>query len=61
MKDEIKIINISQGEKAIELEERMVELLNEYSGILTGFEMIGVIDAVKVSAHDSIKFLDEEE
>ena len=51
----IEITKISNGEKAIELSDRMVNLINEYSECLTGFEMIGVIDVVKQETHRSLQ------
>lgn len=59
MKNEIEIINISSGEKAEELADRVVSLVNEYSNILTGYELIGVMDTVKQSCHDSIQEMEE--
>lgn len=59
MKD-IKVINLSSGEKADELRNRMIELINEYSGVLTGYEMIGVIDVVRNDTHVSIQEMDDE-
>ncbi len=56
---EIKVIKISDGEKESELADRMIELINEYSGILTGYQMIGVIETVKNSAHRSIDDLED--
>ncbi len=58
---ELKIIKISDGEKADELSQRMIELINEYSGILTGYEMIGVLDTVKKVAHKSIDEIEDED
>lgn len=56
----IEIIKQSSGEKADELRNRMIELVNEYSNILTGYEMIGVIDVVREDCHNSIQAMDEE-
>lgn len=56
---ELKIIKISNGEKAQELSYRMVKLINEYSEFLTGFEMIGVIDAIRMDIHEALR--DDEE
>ncbi len=61
MDNEIKITKIDNGEKSNELAERMIDLINEYSGILTGFQMIGVIETVKNSAHKSIDEIEDEE
>ena len=55
----MEIITLSSGEKADELRNRMLELINEYSGILTGFEMIGIIDVVREDCHQSIQAMDE--
>ncbi len=54
MKD-IKVINLSSGEKADELRNRMIKLINEYSKVLTGYEMVGVIDVVRQDTHMSIQ------
>jgi len=51
----IEIIKTSNGEKADELRERIVELINEYSNVLTGYELIGVIDTIKQDCHISIQ------
>ncbi len=59
--DEIKIINLSSGEKADELRMRMIDLINEYSKILTGYEMVGVIDVVRQDTHLSIQDMDDED
>ncbi len=59
MMEEIKVVNLSSGEKADELRERMIKLINEYSGVLTGYEMIGVIDVVREDCHISIQEMDE--
>ncbi|MFO7815149.1 MAG: hypothetical protein R6V14_05375 [Halanaerobiales bacterium] len=56
----MKIITLSSGEKADELRNRMIELINEYSNILTGYEMVGVIDVVREDCHVSIQEMDEE-
>ena len=56
----MEITTLSSGEKAQELSDKIVELINKYSDVLTGFELIGVIDAVKMSAHDSIKEMEKE-
>ncbi len=58
---EIKVTKISSGEKANELAERIIDLTNEYSGILTGYEMIGVLDTVKKAAHKSIDEIEDED
>jgi len=58
---DIEIINISNGEKADELRNKIINLINEYSEILTGYEMIGVIDTIKEDCHSSIQAMDEDE
>ena len=58
--EDIKIINLSSGDKADELRLRLIELINDYSEVLTGYEMIGVIDVVRNDAHISIQELDDE-
>jgi len=59
--NEIKIIKISDGEKADELRDKIINLINEYSGILNGYEMIGVIDTIREDCHGSIQAMDEDE
>ena len=59
MIEDIKIINLSSGEKADELRLRMIELINEYSEVLTGYEMLGVIDVVRNDTHLSIQDIDD--
>jgi len=56
----MNIIKLSSGEKADELRNKMIELINEYSEILTGYEMVGVIDVVREDCHTSIQAIDEE-
>lgn len=60
MIEDIKIINLSSGEKADELRLRMIGLINEYSEVLTGYEMLGVIDVVRNDTHLSIQEMDDE-
>lgn len=57
----IIITNLSSGEKAVELWRDLEKVINEYEKFLTGFELIGVVDAVKVSVHDILKERDEED
>ncbi len=58
--EDIKVINLSSGEKADELRNRMIKLINEYSKVLTGYEMVGVIDVVRQDTHMSIQDVGEE-
>ena len=60
MEKDIEIINLSSGEKADELRDRMLDLINEYSEILTGYELVGIIDVVREDCHQSIQAMDEE-
>ena len=55
----IEITKLSSGDKADELRNRLLEMINEYSNALTGYEMIGVIDVVREDCHTSIQNLDE--
>jgi len=50
----LKITKISNGEKAQELSEKLIALINEYNEFLTGFEVVGVIDAVRMNTHDAL-------
>lgn len=56
----IEIITKGHGEKADELRDRILVLCNEYSDIFTGFELIGIIDTVKMDCHSSIQEMDDE-
>ncbi len=58
---DIEIITKGHGEKADELRNRILELCNEYSELFTGFELIGIIDVVKMDCHNSIKEMDDED
>lgn len=60
MSEEIKIVTISSSEKLEELADRMINLMNEYSGMLSGYELIGVIESVKQACHKSIEEIEEE-
>ena len=57
----IEIIKLSNGEKADELRNKLIDLINEYSNVLTGYEMVGVIDVVREDCHSSIQEMDEDE
>ena len=59
--EDIKVVNLSSGEKADELRNKMIKLINEYSGVLTGYEMIGVIDVVRNDTHISIQDMEDED
>ena len=56
----MEVVSLSSGDKAEELRLKLLKLINEYSAVLTGYEMIGVIDVVKEDCHNSIKLMDEE-
>ncbi len=56
----MKIITISSGEKADELRNRMLDLANEYSEVLTGYELVGIIDVVREDCHQSIQAMDKQ-
>lgn len=56
----MKIVTLSSGEKADELRDKIIDLINEYSDCLTGYEMIGVIDVVREDCHTAIQEMDEE-
>jgi len=56
----MEIITLSSGEKADELRNKLLNLINEYSNILTGYELVGIIDVVKEDCHTSIQEMDEE-
>lgn len=51
----MEIIKLStNGAKADELRDRIINLINEYSEVFTGYELIGIIDTVKRDCHESI-------
>ena len=56
----MEIINLSSGEKADELRNEIIKLLNKYSSMLTGYELVGIIDVVREDCHKSIEAMDEE-
>ena len=56
----MEIIKLSSGEKADELRNKIISLLNEYSNMLTGYELVGILDVVREDCHSSIKEVDEE-
>ena len=56
----MEIITLSSGEKADELRIKILTLVNEYSNIFTGYELIGIIDVVRADCHSSIQMMDEE-
>ncbi len=61
MKEKGIIIKIDKGEKLDELRQDLIDTLNKYSDLLTGYEMIGILDVVKMDAHTSIQEMDDEE
>jgi len=56
----MEIIKLSSGEKADELRNKIIELINKYSNILTGYELIGIIDVVREDCHCSIQEMEDE-
>ncbi len=56
----MEIIKLSSGEKADELRNKMLDLINKYSEILTGYELVGIIDVVREDCHQSVQAMDEE-
>ncbi len=56
----MEIIKLSSGEKADELRDKIINLLNEYSNMLTGYELVGIIDTIREDCHSSIQAMDEE-
>ena len=56
----MEIIKLSSGEKADELRDKMLDLINEYSEMLTGYELVGIIDVIREDCHQSIQAMDEE-
>ena len=57
---DIEIISKGHGDKADELRNQIIELCNEYSDIFTGYELIGIIDTIKMDCHHSIQEMDDE-
>lgn len=51
----MKITILKSGDKAEELRNELLNLINEYSEILTGYELVGIIDVVREDCHQSIK------
>ncbi|GAG88766.1 unnamed protein product, partial [marine sediment metagenome] len=51
----MEIIKLSSGEKADELRNKILDLVNEYSDILTCYELLGIIDTIKEDCHSSIQ------
>jgi hypothetical protein len=54
------ITTLSSGEKADELRDKIIKLINTYSNFLTGYELIGVIDTIREDCHASIQEMDDE-
>ena len=55
----MRIIKLSSGEIADELRDKLIDLINEYSEMLTGYEIVGIIDVVREDCHTSIQEMDE--
>ena len=60
MEKEIKVTILNNGEKADELRNKLLDLINKYAKFLTGYELIGIIDVVREDCHQSIQAMDEE-
>ncbi len=56
----MEIIKLSSGEKADQLRDKIINLLNEYSNMLTGYELVGIIDTIREDCHSSIQEMNEE-
>ena len=55
----MEVIKLSSGEKADELRNKLLNLINEYSEMLTGYELVGIIDVVREDCHVAIQEMDE--
>ena len=55
----MEIIKLSSGEKADELRNKILDIINEYSEILIGYELVGIIDVIREDCHRAIQELDE--
>lgn len=53
MENEIKI-KINNGEELDKLRIELLDLMNEYSGELNGYELLGVLDVVRRDIHESL-------
>lgn len=58
--EELKITTLNSGVHADELRFKLIELINSYSEILTGYELVGVIDVVREDCHTAIQEMDDE-
>ena len=56
----IKIFK-DNGEQLDELRQRLIDLINEYSDKITGYEMVGVVDVVRNDCHRSIEMMEDED
>ncbi len=54
-------IKIDKGEKADELSDKIINLINEYSNVFNGYELIGILDSVKQTTHNSLEEMEIEE
>ena len=54
------IVKIDRGEKADELRDKIIEVINEYSNMFSGYELVGIIDTVREDCHNSIQEMEEE-
>lgn len=56
----MEITHLSNGEKADELRNKVLDIINEYSDFLTVYELVGVIDVVKRDCLQSVQAMNEE-
>ena len=53
-------IKIDKGNSAEELRQRIIDLLNEYAGFFTDFEILGILDVVKSDCYNSMEKIEGE-
>lgn len=54
-------IKIDKGEKADKLANEIIDLINKYSNVFNGYELIGILDSVKQTTHNSLEEMEIEE
>lgn len=52
--NEIKIVTLSSGEKSNELAEKISILVGDYAKFLTEFEIIGVLEILKMECYEGL-------
>ena len=57
----MEIIKKSSGEKADELRDELIEVINKYSKIFSGYELVGIIDTLKMDCHNSIQDVEDQD